>query len=76
MAADDGVGGLRGRRAEASFASPRRTEITEPRPMELTAVLSPAEEGGDVAFTPETGTTTEGESIEDALVNLHEASRW
>ena len=42
--------------------------------MELTAVLSPAEEGGDVAFNPETGTTTEGESIEEALANLREAT--
>jgi predicted RNase H-like HicB family nuclease len=44
--------------------------------MELTAVLSPAEESGYVAFNPETGTTTEGESIEEALANLCEATRW
>ena len=43
--------------------------------MELTAVLSPAEEGGYGAFNHETGTTTEGESIEEALVNLREATR-
>ncbi len=42
--------------------------------MELTAVLSPAEEAGYVAFNPETGTTTEGESIEEALANLREAT--
>jgi len=42
--------------------------------MELTAVLSPAEEDGYVAFNPETGTTTEGESIEEALANLREAT--
>ena len=42
--------------------------------MELTAVLTPAEEGGYVAFNPETGTTTEGESIEEALANLGEAT--
>jgi uncharacterized protein with HEPN domain/predicted RNase H-like HicB family nuclease len=42
--------------------------------MELTAVLTPAEEGGYVAFNPETGTTTEGESIEEALTNLREAT--
>ncbi len=42
--------------------------------MELTAVLTPAEEGGYVAFNPETGTTTEGESIEEALSNLREAT--
>ncbi len=27
-----------------------------------------------MAFNPETGTTTEGESIEDALANLREAT--
>ena len=42
--------------------------------MELTAVLTPAEEGGYVAFNPETGTTTEGDSIEEALPNLSEAT--
>ena len=66
-----GVGGLGG---GASCASPRQTDMPEPRPMELTAVLSPAEEGGYVAFNPETGTTTEGESIEEALANLREAT--
>lgn len=42
--------------------------------MQLTAVLIPAEEGGFVAFNPETGTTTQGESIEEALSNLQEAT--
>ncbi|MGD0960191.1 MAG: type II toxin-antitoxin system HicB family antitoxin [Methylomonas sp.] len=42
--------------------------------MELSAVLSPAIEGGYVAFNPETGTTTQGESIEEALKNLQEAT--
>lgn len=42
--------------------------------MELTAVLTPAEEGGYVALNPETGTTTQGESIEEALANLREAT--
>ena len=42
--------------------------------MELTAVLTPAEEGGYVAYNPETGTTTEGESVEEALRNLQEAT--
>lgn len=41
--------------------------------MQVTAVLTPAEEGGFVAYNPETGTTTQGESIEDALANLREA---
>ena len=42
--------------------------------MQLTAVLTPAEGGGYVALNPETGTTTQGESIEEALANLREAT--
>ena len=42
--------------------------------MTLTAVLIPAEEGGFVAFNPETGTTTQGESVPDAIDNLREAT--
>lgn len=42
--------------------------------MLLTAVLTPAEEGGFVALNPETGTTTQGETIEEAIANLSEAT--
>lgn len=42
--------------------------------MELTAVLTPADEGGYVALNPETGTTTQGESVEEAIANLQEAT--
>lgn len=42
--------------------------------MTLSAVLTPAEEGGFVALNPETGTTTQGESVEEALENLREAT--
>lgn len=42
--------------------------------MELSAVLTPAPEGGYVAFNPETGTTTQGETVEEALANLVEAT--
>ena len=42
--------------------------------MQLTAVLTHADEGGYIAFNPETGTTTQGESIEEALQNLQEAT--
>ena len=42
--------------------------------MQLTAVLTPAEEGGFVAFNPETGTTSQGETVEDAVANLREAT--
>ena len=34
--------------------------------MMLTAVLIPAPEGGFTALNPETGTTTQGESVEEA----------
>ena len=43
--------------------------------MELSAVLTPALEGGFVALNPETGTTTQGETIEEALVNLRDATQ-
>ena len=42
--------------------------------MELTAVLTHAEEGGFVALNPETGTTTQGETVEEAVANLKEAT--
>ena len=42
--------------------------------MQMTAILSSAPEGGYVAYNPETGTTTQGESVEDALANLREAT--
>lgn len=42
--------------------------------MELTAVTTHAEEGGFVALNPETGTTTQGETIEEAVANLTEAT--
>ncbi len=42
--------------------------------MEFTAVLTPAEEGGYVALNPETGTTTQGETVEEAIANLAEAT--
>ena len=43
-------------------------------PMELTAVLTHAEEGGFVALNPETGTTTQGQTVEEAVANLKEAT--
>ncbi len=42
--------------------------------MQLTAVLIPAPEGGFVAVNPETGTTSQGETIEESLANLREAT--
>ena len=42
--------------------------------MTLSAVLTPAPEGGFVAFNPETGSTSQGETIEEAIANLTEAT--
>ena len=42
--------------------------------MTLSAVLTPAPEGGFVAFNPETGTTTQGETVDEAIANLREAT--
>jgi predicted RNase H-like HicB family nuclease len=42
--------------------------------MQLTAVLTPAEEGGFIALNPETGTTTQGDTVEEAVANLKEAT--
>jgi len=42
--------------------------------MDFTAVLTPAEEGGYVALNPETGTTTQGDTFEEAMANLKEAT--
>lgn len=43
--------------------------------MELSAILTPAPEGGYVAYNPETGTTTQGDTVEEALFNLAEATK-
>jgi predicted RNase H-like HicB family nuclease len=41
--------------------------------MRVTAVLTPAPEGGFVAYNPETGTTSQGDTVEEAVANLREA---
>ncbi len=42
--------------------------------MPFSAVLTPAEEGGFTAYNPETGTTTQGETVDKAIANLREAA--
>lgn len=42
--------------------------------MEMTAVLIPAPEGGFVALNPETGSTSQGDTVEEAVANLREAT--
>ena len=39
----------------------------------MISVLTPASEGGYVAHDPATGTTTQGDCIAEALMNLREA---
>lgn len=41
--------------------------------MQVTAILTPAAEGGFIAFNPETGTTSQGDTLDDALGHLREA---
>ncbi|HSH94908.1 MAG TPA: type II toxin-antitoxin system HicB family antitoxin [Roseimicrobium sp.] len=42
--------------------------------MTLTAILTPDADGGFVALNPETGTSTQGDTIPEALANLKEAT--
>ena len=42
--------------------------------MWFTAVLLPAAEGGFTALNPETGSTSQGDTVEEALANLREAT--
>ena len=44
------------------------------RLMKLTAIFIPEPEGGYTASNPETGTTSQGETIDEALANLQEAT--
>ena len=42
--------------------------------MLLSGVLIPAPEGGFTALNPETGSTSQGETVEEAVANLREAT--
>ncbi|MDN5849729.1 MAG: type II toxin-antitoxin system HicB family antitoxin [Nitrococcus sp.] len=42
--------------------------------MVFTAILMPAPEGGYTALNPETGSTSQGDTVEEALANLREAT--
>jgi predicted RNase H-like HicB family nuclease len=42
--------------------------------MELSAIVTSAAEGGYVVLNPETGTTTQDETIKETLANLQEAT--
>lgn len=40
----------------------------------MTAILSPTEEGVYIALNPETATTTQGKTADEAIANLKEAT--
>jgi predicted RNase H-like HicB family nuclease len=42
--------------------------------MTLTAILMPDEVSGYVALNPETGSASQGESVQEAIANLREAT--
>ena len=42
--------------------------------MKLTAILTQAPEGGFVAYNPETGTSSQGETESEAFSNIREAT--
>ena len=43
--------------------------------MLLTAIITEAEEGGYIALNPETGTITQGDTYQEAVSNLKDATR-
>ena len=62
-----GAGGVEEGRALGWQSGARRCA------MQMTAVLTSAEIGGYVAYNPETGTASQGETFEHAIANLREA---
>ncbi len=42
--------------------------------MRMIAILMRAQEGGYVGLNPETGTTTQGNTVEESIANLREAT--
>jgi predicted RNase H-like HicB family nuclease len=44
------------------------------RKIKITAEITPAEEGGFVVYCPELDITTEGESVDEAIVMLKDAA--
>ena len=65
---------LRAARTITSEPRDNKAGFSQEFSMELTAGLTHAEEGGFVALNPETGTTTQGETVEEAVANLKETT--
>lgn len=53
------------------------TSVIDPnvRHMKLTAIIWPSEDGGYCALNPETGCASQGDSVEEALTNIEEATQ-
>ena len=62
------------------LSAPKKPDLDKTSPlfhvssMILSAVITEAEEGGYLAFNPETGTTSQGETFDEAVSNLREAT--
>ena len=52
----------------------KSTSTTNVPVMQLTAVIWPAEEGGFCVRNPETGCASQGDTVEEALANIEEAT--
>lgn len=65
---------ITGRRAVCKLILDKFHSLIHVPLMIFSAVITEAEEGGYVAFNPETGTTTQGESFDEAMANLREAT--
>ena len=52
----------------------KSTSTTNVPVMQLTAVIWPAEEGGFCVLNPETGCASQGDTVEEALANIEEAT--
>jgi predicted RNase H-like HicB family nuclease len=57
-----------------AFSSNGHVSKNDDQIVELAAVIYPASEDSFCSFNPETGTTSQGETREDALANLIEAT--
>jgi predicted RNase H-like HicB family nuclease len=44
--------------------------------VQVTAILTSDAEGGYIALNPETGCTTQGDTLEEAMANLREAKEF
>ena len=73
MCVSSGRYNLKRRRSASRHILMRKMQNSTDRPIQLTALIEPAEEGGFVARCVELDVASEGETVEDARRNLIEA---